>query len=208
MQQETRKLTKKEREELESLVALSTQVGRAVLFLVAVTAIGAVFRALQGLVSIDVPAWVLPTAAFGYWLYRRAGRWTGGPELRRRVRRDIDQGEARVTVIEPVDITEFEELEDEGPSYVIRTAGDDWLLLSGQEMLRHKRRGFPWSQFGVVEAPSSGVFFGLRKTGDSVPVTRTLPPMAYDLARDLGTFERTFVVLDEAGRALLADTTG
>ena len=115
MQQETRKLKKKELEELRGIVAMSTQVFRAVLFAAAIAIVGLVFRELFTLVPIAVPVWVIPTAIVAYLLYRRAERWTGGSALRRLVRQDIEQGEARLSVITPVEVIEFEELEDEGP---------------------------------------------------------------------------------------------
>ena len=203
MHQETRKLTKKELDELRGVVAISTQVLRAVLFAIAVGVVGLVFRALFAVIGIAAPAWAVPTAIVGYLLYRRAERWTGGAAFRKRVRQDIEQGEARLSVINPADVTEFEELEDEGPAYVIRTDENEWLLLSGQELVPHKRRGFPWSQFSIAEAPNSGVFFGLERMGDPIAVDRTLPSMSYELARDLGTFKRTFIVLDDTARELL-----
>ena len=205
MRQETRKLTKSEREELAGIVAWSTQIGRAVLFVLGMTFVAILFRSLFALMTIDAPVWVLPTAFIGYLLYRRAGRWTGGSAFRHLVRQDIEKGEARVTVINPVDVTEVEELEDEGPSYIVKTDQGDWVLLSGQELVQHKMRGFPWSQFSVDDAPHSGVFFGLTRSGDPVPVDRTIPPLSYELARDLGSHSRTFTVLDDAGVALLED---
>ncbi len=203
MHQESRELKKREREELAGIVAWSAQIGRAVLFLLSMVIVGFIFRALLSLMSIEEPFWIVPTLILGYLLYRRAERWTGGPVLRRHVRQDLEDGSVRITVIEPADVTEVEELEDEGPSYIVKTGEDDWILLSGQEMLPYKRRGFPWSKFGVEEAPHSGVFFGLTRMGDPVPVDRKIPPMSYELARDLGTFKRTFIVLDDAARALL-----
>jgi hypothetical protein len=169
--------------------------------------VGLVLRAMFALVAIDAPVWLLPTALLGWILYRRAGRWTGGPAFRQLVRQDMEHGEARVSVIRPVEVTEVEELEDEGPSYFIKTDEDDWILLTGQEMVSHKLRGFPWSQFSVDEAPHSGTFFGLTRMGDPVPITRTIPPVPYELARDLGVSSRTFTVLDEAGVALLEEVS-
>lgn len=203
MQQKTRKLSKRELGELKGIVAWSTQFGRAFLFVLAISFAGVLFRSLFALTTIDMPIWLLPTAALAYILYRRAGRWTGGPAFRQLVRQDIDQGEARLTVIRPVDVTEVEELEDEGPTFIVRTDEDDWVLLAGQELVRHKSRGFPWSQFSVNEAPHSGTFFGLARMGDPVPVERTIPPLPYELARELGAADRTFTVLDDAGVALL-----
>ena len=203
MQRETRKLTKRERDELQGVVAWSTQIGRAFLFLLVLFFVGAIFRSLFALVAIDTPIWFVPTAILAYFLYRRAGRWTGGQAFRRLVRQDIENGEACVTVIRPVDVTEIEELEDEGPSYIVKTDENDWVVLSGQEMVAHKLRGFPWAQFSVDEAPHSSMFFGLTRMGDPVPLNRTLPPLRYELARDLGAASGTFTVLDESRVALL-----
>ncbi len=203
MPEESRKFTKAEREELEGIVAVSTQTGRAVLFFAAVLVMAGLFRLLQSFFPIDAPAWVLPTGIVAYLLYRRAGRWTGGPALRRLVREDIAGGEARVLRVRPVEVTEFEEEEDEGPAFLVRTDDEQWLLLSGQELVRPQQDGFPWSEFGIAEAPHSGTFFGLEKFGEPIPVDRKLPQMPYELARDLGTFKRTVVVLDEPARALL-----
>ena len=111
-------------------------------------------------------------------------------------------------VIRPVEVTEVEELEDEGPGYFVKADDDTWIFFSGQEMLSPKRRGFPWSEFGAVEAPHSGVFFGLKRMGDSIPVERTIPPLPYELARDLGAFQRTLVLLDDDARALIDADAG
>lgn len=203
MREESRKFTEAEREELEGIVALSTQVGRAVLFCAAVLIMAGLFRLLQSLFPIDAPAWILPTVIVAYLLYRRAGQWTGGPALRRLVREDIAGGEVRVLRVKPVEVTEFEEEEDEGPAFLIKTDDGQWLLLSGQELVRPQQGGFPWSEFGIAEAPHSGTFFGIEKFGEPIPVDKKLPPMSYELARDLGTFKRTVVVLDEPARALL-----
>ena len=204
MQQTHRKLSKAERDELEGIVAVSTQIGRAVLFIAAVIIMAGLFRLAQTFFPIEAPAWLLPTALVAYLLYRRAGRWTGGPDLRRRVREDLEANEVRELIVRPVEVTEYEEEEDEGPSYVMRTDDGQWLLLSGQDMARCKLDGFPWSEFSVIEAPRSGFFFGLGKRGDSIPVHKTLPQIPYEVARDLGAFERTMVILDEPALRLLA----
>jgi len=204
----TRKLTKDEFEELRGVVAWSTLIGRAILFLLPILFVGILFRSLFALMSVEAPVWLLPTGLLAYLLYSRAGRWTGGRALRQLVRQDIEQGEARQDVIRPVHVTEVEELEDEGPSYFIRSDEDDWILLSGQDMVEHKLRGFPWSQFSVDEAPHSGTFFGLTRMGDPVPVDRVIPPLSYQLTRDLGALSRTYNVLDDAGVAQLHEVLG
>ncbi len=208
MTHNTRKLSKSERDQLAGIVAWSTQIFRAVLFLLAVAIVGAAFRALFDLVNIEAPIWIVPTLILAYFLFRRGARWTGGSALRRLVRRDLEQNEAKVTEIRPVEVIEIEELEDEGPSYIIKADDGEWMLLSGQEVLPYKRRGFPWSRFSANEAPNSGVFFGLTKTGESIPTNKTIPPLSYELARDLGSFDRTLVVLDENRRKLIADAVG
>lgn len=201
--QKTRKLTKSEKDELAGIVSWPAHLGRTVLFLLAVAFAGAVSRGLFDLVNIDSPIWVVPTLVLAYLLFRRSARWTGGRALRRLVRRDLEQNEARVTEIYPVEVIEIEELEDEGPSYIIKTKDGEWILLSGQEMEPYKRRGFPWSRFSADEAPNSGIFFGLTKSGEPIPPDRTIAPLSYELARDLGTFNRTLVVLEDKERALV-----
>lgn len=187
------------------MVALPAQAARAVLFLLSVSIVGLILKSLQELMFTGAPAWIAITAILAYLLYRRAERWTGGPAFRMRVRTDLAEGNARICIFEPASVVEHEEVEDEGPSYVIETTDGKRLLLSGQDMVPHKRRGFPWSKFAAIEAPASGVLFRLEKRGESIPVTKKRPQLCYELARDLGAFQRTLVVLGDDQVARLDD---
>ncbi len=189
--------------ELRELVAPSTMVLRAVLFLLAGAGVGWLCRLLQQLLGVGGWWWLLPTLATMGALFHYAKRWTGGAELRRRVRRDLAEGEAAVTRVEAVSAIGFAEQEDEGPAWVVECAGGEMLLFAGQYLDRLERRGFPWREFAIVEAPYSGRFFGLEKLGEPLESVARREPLTYEQARDLGTFERSYVVLDARGREVL-----
>jgi hypothetical protein len=135
-------LTKRERAELQGYVAPGAAVGRAVLFLIAVAIVGGVsWRVQQGL-SIAQPLWILPPLLFAIFLYRRAGRWTGGHELRDLVRKDLAGNVARVHRVRVRDAIVFEEQEDEGPAVFILThEGDTVVFRSLRGSYRADSRG-------------------------------------------------------------------
>lgn len=195
--------TAAQRRELAGIVSPAITAIRAVAFLAVVALIALACRGVQELLMVGAPWWLIPTAILSLGFYRWAGRWTGGPTLRRQIRQDLAAGKLRITVLEPVVVEEIPEIEDEGPSYVIETGDGEHYLLTGQWLDGCRRRGFPWRCFGVMEAPRSGRFFGLRAMGDSMPVTGTRGPLSYQQARDLGCFQADFIHLDEAKRQLL-----
>lgn len=92
-----RPMTERERAELEELVSPATAFWRVFLFLFALTVVGLMSASLQNFVELLVdrrlglPVWALATLLFGIWLYLRAGRWTGGSELREKIRRDLER---------------------------------------------------------------------------------------------------------------------
>ena len=112
-------LTQKQRAELEGIVAPSTQITRAVAFLIAVVIVALLLRFVQQSISIQFPLWPLATLAFSFWLYHISGKWTGGKKLRDNIRSDLASGEVTITVLEPTTVTEIKEIEDEGPTYII-----------------------------------------------------------------------------------------
>jgi len=173
-------LSKSQRVELEGIVASSTQIFRAIAFLASIACVGSI--------------------------YICSGKWTGGPRLRKLVREDLAAGCAIISILEPESVQEVEEIEDEGPAYIVRDVGGETFLLSGQEMCRYKSKKFPWSKIGVVETVRSKRFLGLKKMGDSIPVTDTRPPFTYDEAKRLGCFENSFVRLDAEQESLLNET--
>lgn len=197
MSSEARPLSKKQRDELASYISLSTRTMRAVLFIVFVAVTAWLFKGLQSLISVGWPVWIVPTAAAAAFVFARSRRWTGGPAFYRAVREDLETGVLNVTVIKPRTVIEVEELEDEGPTYFVRTQDDLVVVFSGQEMIPFRSRGFPWSEFVVEEAPRSGVFFKLQRIGEPVPVDRVIEPLPFETMKALGCFDSPFAVLVE-----------
>ena len=203
MEQIDQPLSKAQRKELEAIGALSTQAFRAVIFVGVIFVLGLVFRSLQHTFLTSPPLWLIPTAVLAIGLYLRSGRWTGGRAFRRLVREDLNAGKASITIIEPVSVVEVEEREDEGPSFLIETSTGDTVLLTGQELDRYKRKNFPWSKIGVIEAPNSKRFFGLKRMGESIQVKGKIPPLSYEKAKEIGCFEQTFIILDGRKQEIL-----
>ncbi len=199
---EDRPLTKEHQIELEGYVAHHVQLLRLLLFLVAIAAVGAIFRFVQALLFEGLPLWLLPTLLVGVLLYSRSGRWTGGPALREKIRQDLAGGQVRVLRVELVDVIEVEEQEDEGPSFIVETRSGETILLTGQYLAAAKARKFPWTCFELIEAPKSKLFLGLEKVGEPAAVNSRRPPFSYEVAQRLGCFERDYVILNEAQKAL------
>jgi hypothetical protein len=128
----------------------------------------------------------LPTSAAGFLLYVRARRWTGGRELRRRIRQDLAANAAVVHHVRVRDALVFDEQEDEGPIVFVLTDTDETLVFTGQDLSRDVARGFPWRAFEVRESASSGRFFGLKRLGDPFPPSLKKPPLSPDQFTQLG----------------------
>jgi hypothetical protein len=208
-----RPLSRRQAAELRGYVAASTTVGRALLFVAPVAIAALVLRALVRAASSVLPVlshaawWMAPTCLLGWFLYRRSSRWTGGPEFRRQVRRDLARGQLAVRQIEAVDAVAFEEVEDCGPCYILLTRDGQTMLFDGQYLETYRRRGFPWTCFEIREAPESGVFFGLRKAGDRLKPSAVVTSFSYAERKALGSFNKSyqtvevdFVALKERGR--------
>lgn len=165
-------LTAKQYAELRGYVSWVVRLVRAVLFLVIILLVAASMRSIQSsFISrrsfFSNPIWwIIPAAAFATWFYSCWSRWTGGRRGTTQLREDLARGEAAIHHVEVVDAIEIEELEDEGPSYFILTSEKEVLYLNGQWLDREKQKGFPWTNFDIIEAPSSKLFFKLRKTGE------------------------------------------
>lgn len=191
-------LRKKERQELEGYVGWAPVAGRAGLFVIAVGAVALVSRALLGAASASNPAlasptwWIVPTAAVGAFLFWRARRWTGGRELRERIRQDLEAGNAAVHTLHVVEGILIEELEDEGPLVYVQTELSGVVRFAGQYLDREVRRGFPWPQITIREAPSSRVFFGVWGTEGEVPLIRRGPLTRMEAAT-LGPFDEEYM---------------
>ncbi len=197
-----RPLSRRQAAKLRGYVAASTAVGRAALFLVAVGLAAFGFRSLFKAAASLSPAlshpvwWIVPTCAISWLLYRRSSRWTGGPLFRAQVRRDLAGGRLAIRHVEAVDAVAFEEVEDCGPCYVLLARDGRRLLFDGEYLEAYRRRGFPWATFEIREAPESGVFFGLRRTGERLTPSARLPALSLAERRALGSFKKSYQIID------------
>lgn len=199
-----RPLSNRQRKELKGLVAVSTTLMRVALFVIVVGLLGVLLRRIQIELIDAPPIWAIITVITGSAIYVRSRRWTGGKELRKRIREDLRAGVVRVTVIEPAVVTEIEEREDEGPSYIIETKTGESIMLTGQWLVWTKKKKFPWSKFEITEAPHSSHFFGVQNRGESIPVSAKRQALSFEQARDLGCFNHNYILLDDdAGKILL-----
>lgn len=178
-------LTKRERAELVGYVSWSATATRTVLFGVALAAVAGASFKVQRWLSIAQAVWVLPTIAIGLLLYWRSRRWTGGRDLRARVRRDLTSNTATVHVLSVVDAIKVEEAEDEGPTFFLELDTGEAVVIGGQFLDRFVGRGFPWKQFEIREAAESGVFLGLEGSGERVVPSLVRPPLSMATIREL-----------------------
>src|SRR6187399_1018666 len=127
-------MTARQKAELRSYLAPWIGVGRVILFLVVGTLLGALSR--KAIESFHPGAhflwWVVPTATFMVFVLVRAKRWTGGPELRERIRADLQAGVLHLQRINVAEAIEVTEAEDEGPAYFLKTTDGRVLVFSGQ----------------------------------------------------------------------------
>lgn len=199
METTTQPLTPAQREELRGYVAWSISLFRAVLLLAAIGAVAVLLRAAHRLVPSRLQHdawWILPTAVFAAALYRLARRWTGGRAFRAQVRADLARGVAAVHRVSVIDAIEVEEQEDEGPAYFLRTSDGHTMIFAGQYLNACKRRGFPWREFEIVEAPASRVFFGLIPRGDTVRPSSRRPPLTWHEFKRFRLADRKYAVLE------------
>lgn len=179
-------LTSRERRELRGYVGWTPVVARAVLFLLALVVVAAICRGVQRGLQLPDPLWVLPTAAVGLFLYFRAGRWTGGRELRRRIRLDLQAGAALVHHVRVRDAMIFEEREDEGPIVFVHTDAGETLVFTGQDLARDVAHGFPWRELEIRETAHSKHFLGLTRVGEPFRPLTERPPLSPDQFEQLG----------------------
>lgn len=133
-------LTKRERAELGGYVARSAVASRAILFALALGATAGMAFKVQRWLSIDQPLWLVPTAVVGLALYWRSRRWTGGRDLRARIRRDLKSNTAAVRVLSVVDAIKVEEAEDEGPTFFLKLETGETVVMAGQFLDRFVSR--------------------------------------------------------------------
>ena len=196
-------LSKKQRKELEPFVSTSTTILRVSVYVVFIGVLGGMLRGCQ-IKTVDAPPiWLAVTAIIAVVIFVKSKKRTGGPELRTKIRQDLEAGVSRTTIIEPAFVTEIEEQEDEGPSFIIVTKEGELVLLTGQWLVSIKKRKFPWSKFEISEAPLSGHFFGVHNRGEPFPVSQTREPLGYEDAKALGCFHSNYIVLDDDAKKLL-----
>ena len=179
-------LTKRERAELVGYVSRSTVWSRAVLFALALTAVAGLAVKFQRSLSIDQPVWIVPTALVGLTLYWRSRRWTGGRDLRARIRQDLESNTAAVHMLSVVDAIKVEEAEDEGPTFFLELDTGETVAIGGQFLDRVVTRGFPWRRFEIREGARSGLFLGLEGRGARVVPSLVKPPLSMATVRALG----------------------
>lgn len=191
-------MTAKHKAELRGYVTWSTSLARVVLFAIAVFCLASLLRYL---VEHTKPGahwlwWLIPSLLVMALLYYRSGRWTGGPEFRRRVKADLEQGSVAAHHIDVIDAIEVEEREDEGPSYFVKTADGQVMLFTGQYLDAYKRHKFPWKSFELVEAPTAKVFFGLKRLGEPVTPSFLRQPFDGDEVKRYGCEKHQVVEVD------------
>ena len=186
MQSREEPLTKRERAELEGYVSRGAVAGRAVLFVLAVAAVGRVSWRIQQSFLLPAPLWLAPTLAVAVVLYVRSRRWTGGRDLRDRIRADLRANSAQVHHFHVRDAIVFDEREDEGPIVFVLTDTDETVVFTGQDLSRHVARGFPWREFEVRESLSSRRFLGLKRLAEPQRPSLTKPPLSSEQFARLG----------------------
>jgi hypothetical protein len=179
-------LTKRERAELVGYVSRSTVWSRALLFALALTAVAGLAFKFQRSLSIDQPVWIVPTALVGLTLYWRSRRWTGGRDLRARIRADLESNAAAVHILSVVDAIKVEEAEDEGPTFFLELDTGETVAIGGQFLDRVVTRGFPWRRFEIREGARSGLFLGLEGRGERIVPSLVKPPLSMATVRELG----------------------
>ena len=179
-------LTKRERAELVGYVSRSTVWLRAGLFALALAAVAGLAFKFQRSLSIDQPVWVVPTALVGLALYWRSRRWTGGRDLRARIRADLESNTAAVHVLPVVDAIEVEEAEDEGHTFFLQLDTGETVAIGGQFLDRFVSRGFPRKQLEIREGARSGLFLGLKAGGERIVPSLVKPPLHLATVRELG----------------------
>jgi hypothetical protein len=201
-----RPISKRRLTELKGYVAPTTVLLRGILFLCGLAVLGWILAGAHRLLvppQLRHPAWwLVPLIAAGALIYQIAGRWTGGPAFRAAIREDLRRGLAAAHRIKAVDAIEVDEQEDEGPAYFILTANGHTILFAGQYLEGYKRKGFPWTEFEILEAPHSKVFFGLVPIGDRLKPSTRRSPLAWEEYKTLCMGKRNYALLDLEFEAL------
>jgi hypothetical protein len=203
---ESRKLTRGERKRLKELLwTPSTTVGVGCILVVVVGVAAGLLRVAHHLLGRALPVF----AHDGWWIAAIvvvAVAATVGlalsidPKGRRELdvllRRDLAEGVAAVQRVSAVDAVEVEDEEDLGEAFFVLTREGETILFSFEGLDRLKRRGFPWAEFEIVEAPHSKVFLGLARRGEPLAPSRRRPPLTYDESKRFAIMSRPYRRLD------------
>lgn len=200
MQTTYRPISKRRLAQLRGYVAWSTSLFRAALLIAVVGAFAWALRAVhlrlgRPLADSEL-VWLLPSAALAIALYWIAGRWTGGRAFRAAVREDVASGMAAAHAVRAVDAVEVEEGEDEGPAYFVLTDQGTTLLFCGQYLAPYQRKGFPWKEFEILEAPRSKIFFGLVPRGERLAPSARRPPFTWEEFKAFAQGKRGYAVVN------------
>lgn len=194
-----KELSQEQKEELKGYVLLSTSIVRILMFIIFVVGLSLLLQKMQHILLISkIDWWLIPTFVLSIYIIIYSKSWTGGQEFRQKVKDDLRQGQVKISIIDVDLVIEIKEEEDEGPSFIVVTKDGEKILLTGQDLYKYTDKQFPWSQFEVLEAPYSKVFFGLKQLGKPIVVNNRLPPFTYEQAKSLGCFEKDYIVLDDA----------
>jgi hypothetical protein len=208
MQTTYRPISKRRLAELRGYVAWSTSAFRAGLLIAVVGLFAWTLRTaharLERPLGDSELVWLLPAAVLAMALYFIAGRWTGGRAFRAGVRQDVAGGVAAVHAVRAIDAIEVEEGEDEGPAYFVLTDDGTTLLFAGQYLAPYRRKGFPWKEFEILEAPRSKIFFGLVPRGERLAPSARRPPFSWEEFKAFARGKREYAVLDVDFKALKA----
>ena len=217
-----RPLTRKQREELKGYISRSTEWFRAFVFMLALGIALLLARVANAILVAIVPSirddlwWVAAVLLVGVAVFLIARHWSGEKTFRANVRKDLAEGVVTVWPIVAVEAIEVAEGEDEGPSYFILTGevpsspeGEDegpsyfiltgdgrTALLWGQYLERYKRRGFPWTEFEILEAPHSRTFFGLVRVGDKLEPSLRRGPLSWEEFKRYGDMNADYQFID------------
>ena len=70
------------------------------------------------------------------------------------------------------------------------------LYVGFQELDRYKRRGFPWTEFEIVEASHSRVFFMIKRVGDRLTPSVARPPLPWKELTTLCDLNKPYQFVD------------
>ncbi len=194
-----RTMTEAESAGLQAYLAPSTGLSRIGTFILAASLFGLAFRTAQRTLwdAHTPPWWLLVTAIVTIGLLSAFRRLSRDPGLRQSIKADLRAGFAVVTPFRVESAVEFWQLEDEGPTFLVKTKDGNRFIFHGQYLHGPEFVDFPWSEFEIVEAPLSRMFLGVNMLGARFPNVEVAGPLSWDQLRALDPGRRAFVFLDE-----------